>query len=63
MRLSRGTLQKATADLQDEIERRIYEGFWARMKRYFFTDPELRRRIALARGAKATIKGMEGKGE
>ncbi len=60
-RLSREALKKATADLQDEIERRMNEGFWARMRRYFLTDPELRKRLALATAARITKERMETK--
>jgi hypothetical protein len=51
MRTSRGTLQRACADLQAEVEARILEGFWRRIRRYI-EDRELRERLLLARAAK-----------
>jgi hypothetical protein len=54
MRVSKATLQHSLADLQAEVEKRIHEGFWARVKRYHL-DRELRQRLALARGARTLI--------
>lgn len=51
MRASRGTLLKATADLQDEVEARIMEGFFARIAR-FFSDRQLRKKLILAKLAR-----------
>lgn len=55
MRVSRGTLMRATADLQAELEERINEGFLARIRRYV-SDRELRDRLALARAAKVALE-------
>ena len=54
MRLSRGALMRATFDLQAELEQRIMEGFWARVRRYF-ADYELRRRLISSRAAQKSI--------
>jgi hypothetical protein len=51
MRVSKGTLQRSLADLQAEVEKRIHEGFLARIRRYFL-DRELQKRIVLARGVR-----------
>jgi hypothetical protein len=55
MRLSRATLQRTTATLQADLEERITEGFWARVKRYF-SDKELAKRLVLARAARVVIE-------
>jgi hypothetical protein len=55
VRTSRATLQRATADLQTEVEARIFEGLIARIARYF-SDRTLRKRIILARAAKEALR-------
>lgn len=60
MRQSRATLQRATADLQADLEARIREGFLARLKRWLLTDPELRRRLDAAYQAKSALALYEG---
>lgn len=59
MRVSKGTLQRSLASLQAEVEERMTEGLVARVKRYFFTDPELRKRWALAKAGLTALKGKE----
>lgn len=54
MRHSRSTLQRATADLQSEVEARIMEGFVARVRRYF-SDRALRKKLILAKLAKQEV--------
>jgi hypothetical protein len=53
-RVSRGTLMKATADLQTELEARIYESLWARVRRYF-SDRVLRQKLVVARAAQKAL--------
>jgi hypothetical protein len=50
MRTSRATLQRACADLQAEVEARIMEGFFARIRRYF-DDRILRKKLILMKAA------------
>lgn len=57
MRHSRATLQKATADLQAEVEARIMEGFFARIRRYFL-DRDLRKQLVVAKATKAALERM-----
>lgn len=59
-RHSRGSLMQATATLQDELEQRIHEGFWARVARYF-SDRALRKKLVLANAAKQALKNEEGR--
>ena len=58
MRASRATLMRATADLQAELEKRIFEGFLARIARYF-SDFALRRDLVAARRAQKTLDGAK----
>jgi len=57
-RQSRATLQTATVALQDELEARINEGLFARVRRYF-SDQELRKRLVLARGARQVVETLK----
>lgn len=55
MRLSRETLMKMNAELSTEVEARIREGIFARVKRYV-QDAELRKRLDLALRAQKAAK-------
>jgi hypothetical protein len=48
MRASRETLRVATASMQSELEARIFEGAWARVRRYF-SDRVLARKLLVVK--------------
>jgi hypothetical protein len=59
MRVSRATFTRELESLQADVERRMFEGFWARVRRYFLDDPELRRRYKVAMAAKHALEAIE----
>lgn len=58
-KVSRERLASTIQSLEQELGPRIEEGAWARVKRYFFYDPKLRKMLAARREAEAGGKDVK----